>query len=1398
MSYKGKTYSRKGGGGGKGNPFDRMMKEQCNKPVAAKSAGIVGKWGATSFTSIRTGDQPPPQGAPRVKKFFKSRTQENSDSPDPPSSGEATLVTVSAAAVLPPSAPPAKKFFKKSRAVVEVEEKEEEVESKEEEAPPSSRPRPRRPSQRTGGMSPRPPVPRSPLQARSPLQVKSPLQETSPRQSPRSPQPVTRVARKPPAPRSQSPPPPLSASPPHSLASLPSSTPPSPPPAADPFDSLRSRKRGGKRRLEEEEGGEGAAVQPPLKLKLSLTKSPVKGGATEFEVVGKEGRGGQEVKRRGRPPGGPSPLPPQGPPSPTEPPARKKSAKAKPPVAQQDEPRAPSPIERLPSPTEPPARKKSVKRPSAAPQELPRAPSPLERPPSPASKPPSPKPQPRKKVKRPAEVEEPPVRPPSPPLPLPTAKRKAKQPQAPRAPSPVQRPPTPPSPPSPPPTVKRKPKRGVEEAGDGLAPLPMPQRKEARKPLSPVQGTEPPLRAPEPPLRAPSPDLEVNFPARIAARAAAPRPQASTKKSIFKSRSKPEAAAPAPRPAANAPRAASPAPAPFLEEPRVPLISSSFDLFKAWDKEIPSTGAASDTEEDEPKEKKGLPKEAPREKPAVKTFSRSKKEEVMEEMEEVKPPPEPPKPFVAAPRPSRPVYARPDAEAQPAISSPEFKINFPARIDMSVPPSQPPLASGRVLGQKRSIFKSKAKENTAPPKKALSMYKHCMGWGGEREARSTAPTEQSSSQPSTADLLSSYDDSEFEEEQGSTQESDLSFAPGKLTRVATYPATFTGTDEDGDMVTQVKCPKSYKEYYTVIKKVKKAHEMNDMGEYQEFADDVEYIADGLKVRNSTAARCLAAVSLAQKCMKPSFRMHLRAHGEVSKFFVELKDAPTNPSLALCTSTILFVLSQDRLNMDMDRDSLELMLNLLDTDCNIQTALAGHRELAKNKQKVIDICTEMKAAGHAGSLNIDLLSADHLAMETLLSMTSKRAGEWFKEELRELGGLGHLARTLSDCSSYLTVKKITSWTDALTDKLKKANRILRVLENVSHENEENCNYLVAYGRAGGEEGGEEFLEVLQSFFKLLDEEVQLNPTTDTADREEVGSVLRDTLFSLVRVHINIVHDYRPRANGSLHVGQKQGCIGRVLRCLFIMPYWFCPLNKRFEALVLALTLLINMVEHCEENRQSLMDSMAAQKELDNFCVKEEPRMAVEDLVQLFVDRDTLAKMSEEKTDNILDDVEEEVQEVDPKEEGKDAKPTLDDTVQKLIGKAGNHMESTLIAAYVGLIIGYLIINSEDYECRIREYLPSRDFKAVVSVLHKMYNFMKMTALGTVSSSKGLKATEKIIQYLEKIDAEPVEEEEEEETCDYTLFNVSAEDTTLLQQDTSSIDQSSYTFDDWGKL
>jgi len=34
------------------------------------------------------------------------------------------------------------------------------------------------------------------------------------------------------------------------------------------------------------------------------------------------------------------------------------------------------------------------------------------------------------------------------------------------------------------------------------------------------------------------------------------------------------------------------------------------------------------------------------------------------------------------------------------------------------------------------------------------------------------------------------------------------------------------------------------------------------------------------------------MSLASKCMEPAFRMHLRAHSTVAKFFQALKDAPS--------------------------------------------------------------------------------------------------------------------------------------------------------------------------------------------------------------------------------------------------------------------------------------------------------------------------------------------------------------------------------------------------------------------------------------------------------------------------------------------------------------------------
>lgn len=80
------------------------------------------------------------------------------------------------------------------------------------------------------------------------------------------------------------------------------------------------------------------------------------------------------------------------------------------------------------------------------------------------------------------------------------------------------------------------------------------------------------------------------------------------------------------------------------------------------------------------------------------------------------------------------------------------------------------------------------------------------------------------------------------------------------------------------------------------------------------------------------------------------------------------------SLGMCTATVMFVLSQDRLNMDLDRDCLELMLNLLESDTSHTNALRNcglsDAQLHKTRARVLQLCAEIQEQGHAKHLNLD--------------------------------------------------------------------------------------------------------------------------------------------------------------------------------------------------------------------------------------------------------------------------------------------------------------------------------------------------------------------------------------------------------------------------------------------
>ena len=99
------------------------------------------------------------------------------------------------------------------------------------------------------------------------------------------------------------------------------------------------------------------------------------------------------------------------------------------------------------------------------------------------------------------------------------------------------------------------------------------------------------------------------------------------------------------------------------------------------------------------------------------------------------------------------------------------------------------------------------------------------------------------------------------------------------------------------------------------------------------------------------------------------------------------------------------------------------------------------------------------------------------------------------------------------------------------------------------------------------------------------------------------------------------------------GEKSDTFDLVLHCLFVMPDYL-PVEKRFDILVLTLTLLINLVEHCEQNRDNLLKSLIPQTNEDLFSPSAERQTAAQGLVQMFLEKEENAKREESKTGKFL--------------------------------------------------------------------------------------------------------------------------------------------------------------------
>ncbi|MED6250725.1 hypothetical protein ATANTOWER_007028 [Ataeniobius toweri] len=586
--------------------------------------------------------------------------------------------------------------------------------------------------------------------------------------------------------------------------------------------------------------------------------------------------------------------------------------------------------------------------------------------------------------------------------------------------------------------------------------------------------------------------------------------------------------------------------------------------------------------------------------------------------------------------------------------------------------------------------------------------------------------------------------------------------PPKVTKCVTVP-----TDPYQDTVTTLKCHKTHKELYTVVQHVKHFNDVVEFGENQEFTDDFEYLTTGLKSGQPLNTRCLSVISLATRCAMPSFRMHLRARGKVAKVFKTLNDAPQLPNLALCTAALMYILSRDRLNMDLDRSCLDLMIRLLELDQD-QGAGTGPdssvqfsaKELAKIKEKIRKLCDTV----HNKHLDLQNITTGHLAMETLLSLTSKRAGDWFKEELRLLGGLDHIVDKVKECVDNLNRD---DQEENLVSSLWGAERCLRVLESVTVHNPENQSYLIAYKDSSLIVSSAKALRRCEQMIQRYSREIN-------SDGGMVGKAVEDCMRAIIGVLLNLTHD---NEWGSTKTGEQEDLIVTALNCVLRVPQYL-PQEQRFDIRVLGLGLLINLVEYSARNRYFLMEMEmeGGQGPCDSTVMLSEhhqdlsssggPLSAIAALVQLFLQRERAAVLAEAQTDDLIKEAPKpaldqsgewqetggEIQWVandnasDKQEEGKEKNDEEDEQLDlnKALQHAGKHMEDSIVASYTAVLLGCLCQGSPMNVTTVRENLPKGDFSIMTEMLKKFLNFMNLTCdVGTA----GQKPISRIIDYLE---------------------------------------------------
>ncbi|KAK0398903.1 hypothetical protein QR680_002807 [Steinernema hermaphroditum] len=513
-----------------------------------------------------------------------------------------------------------------------------------------------------------------------------------------------------------------------------------------------------------------------------------------------------------------------------------------------------------------------------------------------------------------------------------------------------------------------------------------------------------------------------------------------------------------------------------------------------------------------------------------------------------------------------------------------------------------------------------------------------------------------------------------------------------------------------------------------IRNVRDPAQCLQSGEHDDFKQTLDYFMGTLMDRkNSSKIHALCMLQVARKCASSSgFRQFIKSRNSFNHIMTILSYERNYAELNLCLAGYMFMMTREKGLMPLDDKTVRAVASLL------KAAPANMpNDYEKYRTKLWEAIEECHSAPLNKEYDFELrnqsqLTPEFLMLDSLAAMASWKVDQsgrstFPKEELLAHGCVQFITDKMDGLVQEITGNEISD-ADRLTYIIAFLNRAFRIVEFATEFHKRNQAFMLSH-RAGL------LIQVCANFFKFC---LNFFTSADYSSPQYQDCHVLNCLEACCRALINLSH-------GSELCAGRLGADDEYLHTAVYLFVYVLPkfASKSYDLRVMMCSLLINLVERCEDNRITV-SKLKLKFFIDG---KEKEYNCLEGFARLFLYHESSARTIDEDLDRDLVDAEQsdEDEEENNKADGRLKRPhemtegEMLKTVQDAMNKASLHMEDSVCASYVALLVGCLLQRDKDSAEVVRKVLPDRSFTPMIEQLSRFVEFMKEASKGSDSSS-----------------------------------------------------------------